>query len=101
MNTLNRSNETELIAAASALQEMLGRRRQEIDDARQLPQDLANQLAGLGFYRLVVPEDLGGLVSCRSSFAGTITQDAIEIKAVQYWSRSNHGDCFSVVWFSL
>ncbi len=61
MNTLNRSNETELIAAASALQEMLGRRRQEIDDARQLPQDLANQLAGLGFYRLVVPEDLGGL----------------------------------------
>ena len=61
MNTLNRSNETELIAAASALQEMLGRRRQEIDDARQLPQDLANQLVGLGFYRLVVPEDLGGL----------------------------------------
>ena len=61
MNTLNRSNETELIAAASGLQEMLGRRRQEIDDARQLPQDLANQLAGLGFYRLVVPEDLGGL----------------------------------------
>ena len=61
MNTLNRSNEAELIAAASGLQEMLGRRRQEIDDARQLPQDLANQLAGLGFYRLVVPEDLGGL----------------------------------------
>jgi len=61
MNTVPRSTETELIAAASTLQGMLGRRRREIDEARQLPQDLADQLADQGFYRLVVPEDLGGL----------------------------------------
>ena len=61
MNTVSRSHEAELINAASVLQEQLGRRRREIDEARQLPQDLADQLADLGFYRLVVPEDLGGL----------------------------------------
>ena len=61
MNTVPRSTETELIAAASTLQGMLGRRRREIDEARQLPQDLADQLADQGLYRLVVPEDLGGL----------------------------------------
>lgn len=61
MNTVSRSHEAELINAASVLQEQLGRRRREIDEARQLPQDLADQLADHGFYRLVVPEDLGGL----------------------------------------
>ena len=61
MNTVSRSHETELLNAARALQEQLGRRRREIDEARQLPQDLADQLADHGFYRLVVPEDLGGL----------------------------------------
>ena len=53
MNTVSRLHEAELINAASVLQEQLGRRRREIDEARQLPQDLADQLADHGFYRLV------------------------------------------------
>ncbi len=36
-------------------------RGQEIDDNRQLPQDLADRLAGAGFYRACAPESLGGL----------------------------------------
>ena len=50
-----------LLAEARALLPDLVRRSQEIDDQRQLPQDLAQRMAELGFYRLVAPEDLGGL----------------------------------------
>ena len=39
----------------------LSDRRREIDELRQLPQDLADRLAEMGFYRLVVPQSLGGL----------------------------------------
>jgi len=53
--------ETELIAAAARLVPELKTRSREIDQARQLPQDLAAGLASLGFYRLVVPPELGGL----------------------------------------
>ena len=61
MNIAVSATEQELIAAAEALQPELERRSGEIDKLRQLPQDLADKLAQLGFYRLVVPEDLGGL----------------------------------------
>jgi alkylation response protein AidB-like acyl-CoA dehydrogenase len=50
-----------LIEAAQALRAELIGRSQEIDQLRQLPQELAERLAGLGFYRLVVPPALGGL----------------------------------------
>lgn len=50
-----------VLQAAEDLRPELSERRREIDDLRQLPQDLANRLAALGFYRLVVPESLGGL----------------------------------------
>ena len=50
-----------VLKAAEGLCPELSDRRREIDDLRQLPQDLANRLAALGFYRLVVPESLGGL----------------------------------------
>ena len=53
--------ETQLLDAAEQLLPELGRRRREIDELRHLPQDLADKLAKLGFYRLVVPEALGGL----------------------------------------
>ena len=53
--------ETKLLEAAEQLLPELGTRRREIDELRQLPQDLADKLAKLGFYRLVVPEELGGL----------------------------------------
>ena len=53
--------ETQLLDAAEQLLPELGARRREIDELRHLPQDLAEKLASLGFYRLVVPEALGGL----------------------------------------
>ena len=58
----------ELIAAAQQLQEELEQRSAEIDQLRQLPQDLADKLAHLGFYRLVVPESLGGLGTSPETF---------------------------------
>lgn len=53
--------EAELIAAAHDLQPELSARRREIDELRQLPQDLADKMAAAGFYRLLVPEHLGGV----------------------------------------
>lgn len=50
-----------VLDAAESLRPELSERRREIDELRQLPQDLADRLAALGFYRLVVPESLGGL----------------------------------------
>ncbi|MFT7647920.1 MAG: alkylation response protein AidB-like acyl-CoA dehydrogenase [Candidatus Poriferisodalaceae bacterium] len=51
----------ELLASAGALTEQLVERGQEIDDLRQLPQDIAEQMAAAGFYRLVTPPALGGV----------------------------------------
>ena len=48
--------ESSVLEAAERLRPELSDRRREIDEARQLPQDLAEQLAALSFYRLVVPE---------------------------------------------
>ena len=50
-----------VLDAAESLRPELSERRREIDELRQLPQDLADRLAALGFYRLVVPQSLGGL----------------------------------------
>ncbi len=57
------ADERSLIDAARALCPELLRRSREIDELRQLPQDLADRMAGLGFYRLVVPEEVGGLAA--------------------------------------
>lgn len=46
---------------ASSLLPMLRERRREIDEARHLPQDIAEAMADFGFYRLVTPSELGGL----------------------------------------
>lgn len=61
MNIAISMKEQALIDAAEKLQPELEQRSGEIDKLRQLPQDLADKLAQLGFYRLVVPENLGGL----------------------------------------
>ena len=55
------SNEIALIRSACEMREELERRSLEIDRHGYLPQDLACQLSALGFYRLIVPESLGGL----------------------------------------
>ena len=60
--------ETQLLEAAKKLQPELARRGREIDQQRHLPQDLADSMAALGFYRLVVPECLGGLGMSPAAF---------------------------------
>lgn len=53
--------EQSLRASATSLLPMLRARRREIDEARHLPQDIAEAMANFGFYRLVTPTELGGL----------------------------------------
>lgn len=53
--------ESELIAVARGFCDELLERGREIDQNRFLPQDLADRMAAAGLYRLIVPEDLGGL----------------------------------------
>ncbi len=53
--------EQALLAKATSLLPMLSSRRREIDEARHLPQDIAEAMASFGFYRLVTPTALGGL----------------------------------------
>jgi len=49
-----------LLADARAFVPELRERGREIDDLRQLPQDLAQRMADRGFYRLCAPASLGG-----------------------------------------
>ena len=50
-----------LLAAAEALFPRLSARSDEIESARRLPPDLAAELARDGFFRMMIPESLGGL----------------------------------------
>ena len=58
---MTESNEIALIQSAIGMRDELERRSVEIDKQGYLPQDLARRLSALGFYRLIVPESLGGL----------------------------------------
>ncbi len=49
------------VAEAVALRPELVKRGAEFDELRQLPQDIAERMAGLGFYRLCAPTGAGGL----------------------------------------
>ncbi|MFK7915428.1 MAG: acyl-CoA dehydrogenase family protein [Pseudomonadales bacterium] len=51
----------DLLEMAHSLLPELRERSQEIDDLRQLPQDLAQRMADAGFYRLIGPQEIGGL----------------------------------------
>jgi indole-3-acetate monooxygenase len=55
------TQELEIIETAQGLCAELAQRGQEIDGLRALPQELAERMARMGFYRLVTPPDLGGL----------------------------------------
>ncbi len=50
-----------LVKTAEGYISQLRERGREIDELRWLPQDLADDLAKQGFYRLITPEILGGL----------------------------------------
>lgn len=50
-----------LIAAAEALFPRLSARSDEIEQARRLPPDLVAELARDGYFRMMIPESLGGL----------------------------------------
>ena len=49
------------VQAAAALQPMIRRYHEEIEREQRLPQALVEQLHVAGFYRLVIPRELGGL----------------------------------------
>ena len=71
MNVMAIEIESELLDIADQLREELVERGNEIDQNRYLPQDLADKLASLGFYRLVAPEPLGGLGVSPEFFLGS------------------------------
>src|ERR1700720_2673838 len=50
-----------LVQAAAALQPVLRSHRKEIELEQRLPKGLVEQLRAAGFYRMVIPRDLGGL----------------------------------------
>ncbi|MCP3139105.1 acyl-CoA dehydrogenase family protein [Pyxidicoccus xibeiensis] len=50
-----------LLAAAEAMFPRLSARSDEIESARRLPPDLAAELAREGFFRMMIPQALGGL----------------------------------------
>src|SRR5438477_11566746 len=50
-----------LVQAAAALQPELRSHRKEIEREQRLPKGLVEQLRAAGFYRMVIPRELGGL----------------------------------------
>ena len=50
-----------LVQAAAALQPMLRDYREEIEREQRLPKAVVEQLRAAGFYRMVIPRELGGL----------------------------------------
>ncbi|QSQ20025.1 acyl-CoA dehydrogenase family protein [Pyxidicoccus parkwayensis] len=50
-----------LLSAAEAMFPRLSARSEEIENARRLPPDLAAELARDGYFRMMIPEALGGL----------------------------------------
>ena len=52
---------SELVTAARRLAQEFAGRAQEIEDLRRIPADISSQMAAAGFYRMFIPESLGGL----------------------------------------
>ncbi len=62
----------DVLAAAERIAPTLRARADEIEHARRLPADLAQEFAQAGFFRMVVPRDLGGLELPPETLMGTI-----------------------------
>jgi alkylation response protein AidB-like acyl-CoA dehydrogenase len=62
----------DVLAAANQIAPTLRARADEIEQARRLPADLAQQFAQAGFFRMVVPRDIGGLELPPETLMGTI-----------------------------
>ena len=60
------------LAAAEQIAPTLRARAEEIEHARRLPADLAQQFAQAGFFRMAVPHEIGGLELAPDAFMGTI-----------------------------
>lgn len=60
------------LAAAELIAPTLRARAEEIEHARRLPADLAQQFAQAGFFRMAVPHEIGGLELPPDAFMGTI-----------------------------
>jgi alkylation response protein AidB-like acyl-CoA dehydrogenase len=72
MSMLDRSEETDPLALADALAGDIAARADEIEAARQLPQDIAEQFAANGLYRMCIPEAYGGLETPPWTFIETV-----------------------------
>ncbi len=55
------SVEKELLGEAQRLSELFYEKSEAIEQARRIPSDLSKMMAEAGFYRLGVPEEIGGL----------------------------------------
>lgn len=62
----------DVLAAAERITPTLRERADEIEQARRLPADLAQQFAQAGFFRMVVPREIGGLELPPETLMGTI-----------------------------
>jgi alkylation response protein AidB-like acyl-CoA dehydrogenase len=62
----------DVLAAAERIAPTLRARADEIEHARRLPADLAQKFAQAGFFRMVVPRDIGGLELPPDILMGTI-----------------------------
>jgi len=60
------------IETARGFQPELRQRAPEIEQARRLPADLAQKLAGAGLFRMLIPQGIGGLESDPATVAGAI-----------------------------
>lgn len=62
-NNMGTNEEADTREAARALMPLLRERADEIEANRRLPRDLAEHFSRVGFYRMLVPADYGGLES--------------------------------------
>ncbi|MEL7130282.1 MAG: acyl-CoA dehydrogenase family protein [Pseudomonadota bacterium] len=63
---------TDTVAAARGLAVGLSNRAAEMEEARRLPADLAQELAAAGMFRLVTPASLGGLEASPRQIVETV-----------------------------
>src|SRR2546423_12234139 len=79
-----------LLEAARAFRQRIIADRDRIEAARRIPEDLAQELARAGFFRLLLPEAYGGLdltpVAAMGGFEGVAGADA----SVAWWVWDGH-----------